>query len=68
MRWVNRDDVFHTVTSTDSLQPRRANGLFDASFFRSGQSFEYTFTKPGTYFYFCQPHTEFMFGTVRVVA
>lgn len=66
VRWVNEDDVFHTVTSTNSLGTRRANGLFDHSLFARGQSFEYRFTQPGTYNFFCQPHSAFMFGTVKV--
>ncbi len=67
VRWVNRDDVFHTVTSTASLDVRRPSGLFDKSLFRKADAFEYTFAKPGTYHYYCQPHSAFMFGTVTVV-
>lgn len=63
---MNRDDVFHTVTSTDSLAPRRPNGLFDKALLRKGDTFEFTFTKPGTYHFYCQPHSEFMFGTITV--
>jgi plastocyanin len=66
VRWVNNADVFHTVTSTDSPERLRPNGLFDASLFRRGDSFQYTFTKAGIYHYYCQPHSEFMVGTVRV--
>jgi plastocyanin len=66
VRWVNGDEVFHTVTSTDSLQPRRPNGLFDHSLFSRGDAFTYSFSKPGTYRYYCQPHAAFMFGTVTV--
>jgi plastocyanin len=66
VRWVNDDDVFHTITSTDSLSVRRPNGLFNKSLSRKGEAFTYTFSSPGTYRYYCQPHTDFMFGTVRV--
>jgi plastocyanin len=66
VRWVADDDVFHTVTSTDSLEPRRPNGRFDRSFSRRDQRFEYVFRRPGTYHYYCQPHSDFMVGTVRV--
>jgi plastocyanin len=67
VRWVNEDPVFHTVTSTDSLDRLRPNGVFNRSLFARGDAFEYTFTRPGTYHYFCQPHSAFMTGTVRVV-
>jgi plastocyanin len=66
VRWTNRDDVFHTVTSTDSLRPRQPNGLFDKSLFAKGQTFSFRFTKPGVYHFYCRPHSDFMFGTVRV--
>jgi plastocyanin len=66
VRWVNDADVFHTVTSTDSLESRRPNGLFDGSLFSAGDTFEFTFRNPGTYHYYCRPHSEFMVGTIRV--
>jgi plastocyanin len=67
VRWVDDDDVFHTVTSTDRLEPRQPNGRFDASLFRHGQTFTYTFRRAGVYHFYCRPHVEFMFGTVRVI-
>jgi plastocyanin len=66
VRWVNEDNVFHTVTSTDSLDRLRPNGLFNRSLSRRGQTFDFTFGRPGTYHYYCQPHAPFMVGTVRV--
>jgi plastocyanin len=66
VRWVNDDPVFHTVTSTDSLDRLRPNGIFNRSLFARGDVFDYTFTRPGTYHYYCQPHSGFMTGTVRV--
>jgi plastocyanin len=66
VRWVNGDDVFHTVTSTDSLDRLRPNGRFNRSLSRRGQTFAYTFRRPGTYHYYCQPHAPFMVGTVQV--
>lgn len=67
VRWTNDESMFHTVTSTSSLQVRRPNGLFDKSLFRKGDTFQYTFKEAGTFFYYCQPHSTFMAGTVRVV-
>jgi plastocyanin len=66
VRWVNTEDVFHTVTSTDSLDRLRPNRRFDKALSRRGQIFDYTFRQPGTYHYYCQPHAPFMVGTVRV--
>jgi plastocyanin len=67
VRWVDGDDVFHTVTSTASLAPRRPSGLFDHALAGRGDRFEFTFARPGVYHYYCQPHSDFMSGTVRVV-
>lgn len=66
VRWVNDEDTFHTVTSTDTIAVRRPNGLFNKSLVRKGGTFTYTFTKPGVYHYYCQPHTDFMWGQVTV--
>jgi plastocyanin len=66
VRWVNGANVFHTVTSTNSLAVRRPSGLFNKSLFRRGATFQFRFTRPGTFHYYCQPHTEFMWGTVTV--
>jgi plastocyanin len=66
VRWVNGGDVFHTVTSTRSPQPRRPSGLFNHALARRGARFQFTFTRPGVYHYYCQPHSGFMSGTVRV--
>ena len=46
--WVNDDAVIHTVTDVD--------GQFDSGFLGSGEGFSFTFTEPGEYEYFCQPH------------
>jgi plastocyanin len=66
VQWVNDDDIFHTVTSTAKLEPRKPSGLFGHSLLRKGQTFEHTFKRPGTFHYYCQPHADFMFGTVTV--
>ena len=66
VRWTNGDDVFHTVTSTARLAPRRPSGLFGRSLIRKGDTFQYTFRNAGTFHYYCQPHSAFMVGTVTV--
>ncbi|MFQ5794639.1 MAG: lamin tail domain-containing protein [Candidatus Bipolaricaulia bacterium] len=46
--WVQRDNVPHTVTSR--------TGLFDSGNLLLGQSFTFTFEKPGSYNYYCKIH------------
>ena len=55
--FVNRDDDAHTVTST--------TGTFDSKGLDTGDVWHYTFTKAGTYKYFCELHP-FMKGTIVV--
>jgi plastocyanin len=45
--WHNNDSVRHTVTSD--------TGLFDGDL-PGGADFQFTFTQPGTYPYYCRPH------------
>ena len=46
--WVNRDDVPHTVVST--------NGKFRSKALDTDDKFSFTFSEPGTYEYFCSVH------------
>jgi plastocyanin len=48
--WTNRDDIPHTVTSSDD--PR----LFKSKVLDTDEKFSFTFTKAGTYPYFCSIH------------
>ena len=48
--WVNRDDVPHTATSSDSPQK------FNSKALDTDQQFSFVFTQPGTYPYFCAVH------------
>jgi plastocyanin len=57
--WTNRDDEPHTVTSADDPK------LFKSAALDTGDSFSFTFDKPGTYRYFCSIHPH-MTGTVVV--
>jgi plastocyanin len=57
--WTNNDNVTHTVTST--------TGVFDSGLLPPGQSWNYTFTYPGTFNYYCTIHP-WMKGTVIVEA
>jgi len=57
--WTNNDTDAHTVTSSGSGGPLHSAPL------TTGATYSYTFTKPGTYAYFCTIHP-FMTATVEV--
>jgi plastocyanin len=58
IRWTNRDDIPHTVVSDDRT-------TFKSKPLDTDEQFSYTFTKPGTYDYFCSIHPK-MTGKVVV--
>lgn len=55
--WTNRDDIPHTVVSSD--------GVFKSKARDTDESFSYKFDKAGTYSYFCSLHPK-MTGQVVV--
>ena len=55
--WVNKDDIPHVIASTD--------GVFKSKGLDTDDKYSYTFTKPGTYKYYCSIHPK-MTGTVVV--
>src|SRR5882762_2931011 len=55
--WTNRDDIPHTVVSTE--------GAFKSKVLDTDEKFAYTFSKAGTYPYFCSIHPK-MTGKVIV--
>jgi plastocyanin len=57
--WQNTDDVPHTATSKDDPQ------LFDSGPLDTDETFSFTFTKPGTYTYYCKVHPH-MTGVITV--
>jgi plastocyanin len=57
--WTNQDDIPHTVVSTDDPRAFRSKVL------DTDEKFSYTFTKAGTFAYFCSVHPK-MTGTVLV--
>lgn len=55
--WTNRDAMGHTVTPTDkALWGSEGSGDDFDAWLQNGQSWSFTFTKPGTYKYYCIPH------------
>jgi plastocyanin len=57
--WTNNDAMPHTVTATDKS--------FDSGMLNAGKTWQHTFTKPGTYNFYCMPHP-FMKGVIVVRA
>jgi len=55
--WTNKDDIPHTSVSTD--------GVFKSKVLDTDEKFSYTFTKAGTYSYYCTIHPK-MTGKVVV--
>ena len=68
VKWVNGEKITHTITSgawtgvnadTGLRTTQTPDGLFNFTLNPRGQdgdSFEYTYTKPGTYPYYCDIH------------
>ena len=57
--WTNRDDIPHTVVSTDDVK------TFKSKVLDTDEQFSFTFSKAGTYPYFCSVHPK-MTGKVVV--
>ncbi len=55
--WINRDDIPHTVVSTD--------GVFKSKVRDTDEKFSFQFDKPGTYSYYCSIHPK-MTGKIVV--
>jgi plastocyanin len=55
--WTNRDDIPHTVVSTE--------GVFKSKVLDTDEKFSFTFSKAGSYPYFCSIHPK-MTGKVIV--
>jgi len=57
--WTNRDDIPHTVVSSDDPK------AFKSKVLDTDEKFTFTFSKPGAYPYFCSVHPK-MVGKVVV--
>jgi len=57
VRWKNDGSHEHTTT---------ADWLWESGDLRRGESFEITFSRPGTYYYYCRHHPQKMRGTIVV--
>lgn len=63
VRWKNTSMLVHTVTAdpaeatlSGSVHLPPGASPFDSGNLAPGDSFQHTFTVPGEYVYFCQPH------------
>ena len=74
--WRNDESIAHTVTSgrfegvdktTGLRSSQRPDGTFEEKLSGKGKTFSFTFTKPGTYTYYCDIH-QGMNATITVVA
>lgn len=57
VRWVNDDADVHTISQT--------GGGFESGLLFARDAWTYTFNDPGTYDFFCLPHS-YMRGTITV--
>jgi plastocyanin len=55
--WVNKDDVPHVIASND--------GIFKSKALDTDEKYSYTFSKAGTYSYYCSVHPK-MVGKIVV--
>ena len=65
-RTINVGDEVRWTFSGSSHSVTSHDGAFDSGIKDAGGSFEFTFTKPGTYAYFCIVHPSLMTGTIVV--
>jgi hypothetical protein len=49
VKFINKDNANHSVTNV--------NGIFNSGKIKSGDSFSYTFSTPGSYGFSCQYHS-----------
>lgn len=66
VQWINTHDVFHTITSTDSLEQKTPSGEFRETVSSEGERFEWNADETGTQYYYCEPHAGFMAGTLEI--
>jgi plastocyanin len=57
--WTNRDDIAHNTVGTDDPK------TFKSKVLDTNEKFSFTFSKPGTYPYFCSIHPK-MTGKIIV--
>ncbi|MGQ0743833.1 MAG: plastocyanin/azurin family copper-binding protein [Acidimicrobiales bacterium] len=69
--WTQKDAGFHTVTSGTVTQggsgvTSNSDGKFSSANLEKGETYEFEFSEPGTFPYFCEIHPATMTGEVTV--
>ena len=69
--WKQLDPGFHTITSGTVEQggagvTQHPDGKFDSGQVGTGGTYEFTFTEPGLYTYYCQIHPATMRAEIQV--
>jgi plastocyanin len=73
VNWYNNDSVTHTVSAnaSDSSIPTGGSSFLSwatvGNDIQPGVTLTYTFIAPGTYYYYCSLHPQYMAGTVIVL-
>ncbi len=67
VRWTNLDFIGHDVTSQTGPGTLVPSGVFTSPLLDYGQVFEFTFTSPAQYAYYCRPHGSSMQASVTIV-
>ncbi len=62
--WKNADSTLHTVTS-GTAEGNESGTSFDSSYLAGGKTFQWTFSTPGTFDYYCTLHP-YMKGQIVV--
>ena len=62
--WKNGDSTLHTVTS-GTAEGNESGTTFDSSYLAGGKTFQWTFSTPGTFDYYCTLHP-YMKGQIVV--
>ncbi len=63
--WVNQDTTSHTVTPTVKINDSYSGEFGSPGTIRPGDSYEFLFTEPVKFEYYCQPHP-WMTGKISV--
>lgn len=65
--WTNIGEVEHTVTSSESDNYTKHDGMFNSDYMKPGENFAVQFLEKGSYPYYCILHKGWMRGRVDVV-
>lgn len=67
VRWTNLDFIGHTATSQTGNGTLVPNGVFASPELKNEGVYQFSFTQPGTFYYYCLPHGSSMQGEISVL-